>query len=311
MTKTSFVCSVLLVWIALVISVAANDSIVEKYRNYTPEQLRELPQETIHSEVPMMYTMAAGRGLSNGAELVFGMELNTLMYPGLHDFEAAVKAFQKDLGDEPTGTLTVWQIHNLQQRAEMQKLGQLIFPDQWSSWKSDDLASVQGTVTLIDDQIAWPINHVKIECNKQLAYCQWDQIHVQVPDKDSLWSRSYHVIEQPTEFFDITRWTENEIEAVPNVQTSTMCRTMSLILNFKTKEFYEIARNAGGDCKVLGVELEPLKKPRVAQVVDGDKIIREEFRKVRRAAFDVLASNIRGQLTELFAEEESTTQEKD
>ncbi len=57
------------------------------------------------------------------------MELNALMYPGLHDFEGAVKLFQKDLGDEPTGILTVWQIHNLQKRAEMQKLGQLIFPD--------------------------------------------------------------------------------------------------------------------------------------------------------------------------------------
>lgn len=61
------------------------DDALEKYRNYTPEQLRGLPQEEINSEVPIMYTMAANRAsaLGEGEELVFGMELNGLMYPGL------------------------------------------------------------------------------------------------------------------------------------------------------------------------------------------------------------------------------------
>ena len=47
----------------------ADDDAIEKYRNYTPEQLGELPQETISSEVPIMYTMAARRALSLGGEL--------------------------------------------------------------------------------------------------------------------------------------------------------------------------------------------------------------------------------------------------
>ena len=279
---------------------------VEKYRNYTPEQLNELPEETMSSEVPIMYAMAARRALAlgeEGIELVLGMELNALMYPGLYDFEAGVKLFQKDLGDEPTGVLTVWQIHSLQQRAEMQKLGQIIFPEQWSNWKSDDLASIQGTVTLLDERIAWPINHVKINCYKRTLHCEWDQINLLVPDQDS-WSQSYHVMENPTDFFSITRWSENEIEAVPSSQTSTACRTRSLILNFRTEEFYEITRNAGGDCEVLGeVTLPPLSKPRIAQVVDGEKIINEEFSKVQSAAFDVLASSFQKQLRELITEE--------
>ncbi len=277
----------------------ADDNAVEKYRNYTPEQLRALPQETISSEVPVMYTMAASRALAlgEGTELLFGMELNTLMYPGLYDFEGAVKSFQKDLGDEPTGVLTVWQIHNLQERAEMQKLGQLIFPDQWFSWKTDDFASIQGTVILLDECIAWPINHVEINCYKQSLRCEWDQISLLVPDQDS-WSQSYHVMKNPTDFFSITRWTEDEIEAVPNAQTSTACRMRSLILNFKTEEFYEITRNAGGDCEAWA--LEPLTKPRIAQVVDGEEIIEEEFSKVIRAAFDVLASSFRKQINELI-----------
>ena len=279
---------------------------VEKYRNYTPEQLKELSEETMNSEVPIMYGTAAQRALAlgeKGTDLVFGMELNALMYPGLHDFEAAVKLFQKDLGDEPTGVLTVWQIHSLQQRAEMQKLARIYFPEQWSSWKSDDLASIQGTVTLLDERIAWPINHVKINCYKRTLHCEWDQINLLIPDEDS-WSQSYNVMENPTDFFRITRWSENEIEGVPDSQTSTACRTRSVILNFRTEEFYEITRNAGGDCEVLGtVTLPPLSKPRIAQIVDGEKIINEEFSKIESAAFDVLASSFQKQLRELIAEE--------
>ena len=79
----------------------------------TPEQIRQLSKEKLSSDVPMMYTMAAQRGLPLGSELMFRMELNQLMYPGLHDYNAAVKAFQTDLADKPTGVLTVWQIHQL------------------------------------------------------------------------------------------------------------------------------------------------------------------------------------------------------
>lgn len=192
----------------------------------------------------------------------------------------------------------------------MQKLGQLVFPDQWSSWKSEDLAQIQGKVTLLDERIAWPINHVKINCFKRSLHCEWDQINLLVPGEDS-WSQSYHVMENPTDFSSITRWAENEIEAVPNVQTSAACRTRSLILNFKTREFYEITRNAGGDCDVLGVTtLEPLAKPRIAQVIDGEKIIGEEFSTVQQAAFDVLSSDFRKKVMKLIIEE-ATTQEEE
>ena len=47
----------------------------------------------------------------------------------------------------------------------------------------------------------------------------------------------------------------------------------------------------------------PLSKPRIAQVVDGEKIINEEFSKVQSAAFDVLASSFQKQLRELITEE--------
>lgn len=87
------VMAVLLAAFVVVIPAEANEDAVRRYRDYTPQQLRNLPEEQLKSDVPIMYTMAAQRGLSVGSELLFGMELNRLMYSGLHDYESAVKAF--------------------------------------------------------------------------------------------------------------------------------------------------------------------------------------------------------------------------
>lgn len=290
--------SIFILILAYSITVQADDSAVHKYRNLTPQQIIKLPKDKINSDVPMMYTMATQRGLSNGSNLLFGMELNQLMYPGMHDYNAAMKAFQADLGDKPTGVLTVWQIHQLEQRAEMQKLSAVGFPDQYSSTISEGYASVQGTMTIIDDKIAWPINHVRVSCIKSENSCSLNQIYLTLPDEKS-WSQMYSVMEDTTETYEIVRWDENSIESHP-LGTSESCRTTNLSFNFKTKEFYFITRNAGGSCKLpLGGELEKLKKPRVAQIVDGEKIINEKFSAIKQAAHNVLSSAFRKNIESL------------
>lgn len=294
--------SILLISLFVVTSALADEKAVQKYRNYTPQQIKNLTEKLISSDVPMMYTAAAQRGLSVGSELLFGMELNRLMYPGVHDYKAAVKAFQADLGDQPTGVLTVWQIHNLEQRSDMQKLSRVLFPDQFSSFKTDDYASIQGTMIIIDEKIAWPINHVKVKCYKKQNYCQLDQIQVSVPD-DKSWSQNYHVMENDAEYYDIARWSHDSIDTEPR-ETGSGCRTISMNLNFKTKEFYYITRNAGGKCEVLGVTLDKLPKPRIAQIVDGSKIIRDEFVRIEEAAFEVLASDFRKKVAKLIAQDQ-------
>lgn len=275
----------------------ADEIAVQKYRNYTPQQIENIPEKEGSSTLPMMYIWAARRGLSVGSELLFGMELNRLMYSGLHDYNAAVKAFEADLGDKPTGVLTVWQIHNLQQRSEMQGLSRVLFPDQFSSYKSNDYVSIQGTMMIIDEKAAWPINHTNVKCFKNENYCARDQILLTLPD-DKSWSQNYGVIQDSTEHYEISRWDQDSINAKPR-ETSSGCRTTSMNLNFKTKEFYYITRNAGGDCKVLGATLDKLPKPRISQIVDGSKIIGEEFAKIEKAAFDILASDLRKQVAEI------------
>lgn len=282
----------LLLILSIVPSVHADDAAVRKYRDYTPLQISSLSEEERRSKVPMMYSMAARRGLSVGSELLFGMELNLLMYPGLHDYASAVKAFQEDLGDKPTGQVTVWQIHQLQQRAEMQKLSRIGFPSQFFSDISRDYASVLGTMIIVDEQIYGPINHVRVACDRQAGTCEMDRLSLALPREDS-WSQTYQVLEESEETYVISRWATDSIESHP-LGTSTGCRETSLTFNFKTKEFYFITRNAGGDCKLpLGGEFDKLKRPRVSQIVDGEKIFGEKFSEIEKKAYDVLSSSFR------------------
>ena len=240
---------------------------VEKYRNFSPQQIAAMPEDKRSSELPIMYALAARKALSAGVDLVFGMELNKLMYPGLHDFSSAVRQFQSDLGDAPTGKLTVWQIHQLEHRADLQGLSTVFFPDQFASFIAEDYARVQGTVKIVDERIAWPINHSNIKCFKATNQCEFSQIHLSVPDDES-WSQSYHLMQHETEYYSISRWGTYSIETHP-LGGSNDCRNTSLSLNFKTEEFYFITKNAGGDCKAMGIELDRLAKPRIAQIVDG------------------------------------------
>lgn len=270
----------------------ADDEAVRKYRDFTPDQLRDLPAERLKTEVPMMYSMAASRGLSNGSELYFGMQLNSLMYSGLTEYGRAIRAFQTDLGDKPTGVLTVWQIDQLERRAEMQKLAPVSFPTTFTSFITKDFASVQGTMTIVDDKIAWPINRAKVVCLRSEGTCELSQFHLVLPNDDS-WTQTYLLIEDFTEAYEISRWSDYEIESHP-LGTSSSCRSTSLSFNFKTKEFYLITKNAGGDCKLaLGGQMDKLPKPRVSQILDGERIVRERFYDLQKAAWNVLSSEFR------------------
>lgn len=281
-----------LVLVLTALQVGADEAGVRKYRDFTPQQLRDLPKEKLQAEVPIMYSMAAGRGLSNGSDLYFGMQLNALMYSGLDDYGRAVRAFQEDLRDKPTGVLTVWQIDQLEKRAGMQKLAPVSFPTNFSSFVMKDIASVEGTMIIVDERIAWPINHTKVVCLRSENTCELSKFYLVLPD-DNSWTQTYQVMEDLSESYDISRWTENEIESHP-LGTSSGCRNTSLSLNFKTKEFYLITRNAGGDCKLpLGGQLDKLPKPRVSQILDGEKVVSDKFSEIQTAAWNVLSSEFR------------------
>jgi 5-hydroxyisourate hydrolase-like protein (transthyretin family) len=273
-------------------SVFADDKTIKKYKDYTPEQIQQLSEKVRESSVPMMFLIAAQRGLASDAKLALAMDLNTLMYPAINDYETSIKAFQSDLGEKPSGILTVSQIFKLQERADMQHLKTVGFPDMYFSSIDGDVAQVEGTTTILDDKSAWPINHVKVKCFKSEKYCEYQQIALVLP-KENDWAQIYSVMDLGTDIYKITRWENGIIDAVP-INDGKTCRTNSLNFNFKTKEFFETVRNADTDCKLLGkVVFEKLKKPRISQIIDGKKIIQSEFTNLQNKSYGYLASDFR------------------
>jgi hypothetical protein len=226
------------------------------------------------------------------------------MYTGVANYDGAIKSFQSDMGDAPTGILSVWQIYKLQERAETQKLGKIAFPEDFSSFITKNSAQVKGTATIIDDKIAYPINHVTVSCYRTDQYCEYKQIVLMLPN-DKSWSQMYHVIEMRNHTYEITRWEGDYIDAVSTDDED--CRTVSLNFNFKTKEFFETTRNTGKECEFLGAAIPKLPKPRISQIVDGKKIIQAEYSTIQERAYSYLASDFRKQVDDLIKKQKKDT----
>jgi hypothetical protein len=285
--------SIALSWLG---AAQADDAALARYKDYSPEQIMQLPEEERKSSVPMVYLGAANDALSKTGPVLIQSALNALMYNGLADFEGAKKAFQQDIGEEPTGKLTVGQLRTLGYRASRLNLTYVnFFAFDFGGFITKDYASVKGTVKIIDERIAYPINHVVVKCFKAESYCSYNQVALTLPDENS-WAQSYSVLNTADEYYKVTRWDEQQIDAVP--LQNTACRTNQLSFNFATNEFFEIVRNnTVGDCETgLGVTLPKLDKPRVSQIVEGDKIISSEFKRLGDEAASYYSSTFRQRL---------------
>lgn len=274
----------------------ADDAAVERFKDYLPEEILALSEDERRSSVPMMYSGAANLATSPAGDIIVQANLNALMYNGLGDYEGAKRAFQSDLGEEPTGALTVWQLHTLGYRASRMNLTYVsFFPYDFGGLLGDDWAIVQVTVTILDERIAYLINHVKVSCNRTRGVCEYRQVALTLPDEDS-WTQSYSVGEVADETYRITRWEGDQIDAVPF--NATACRINQLSFNFATEEFFEIAKNnTEGDCETtLGVTLPRLERPRISQIVDGREIVDAEFKRISDEAFSFLSSDFRARV---------------
>jgi hypothetical protein len=281
---------------------SADESALAKYRDYLPEQVIALPEDERRSSVPMNLIGAANLAVSPSGDLAIQANLNSLMYEGFGDYTGAKRAFQSDLGEEVTGFLTVGQIDALGYRASRLNMTWVsFFPFDFGGIMLGNWASTKGTLKIVDEKIAYPINHIEIDCSRDEGICEYRQIAMLLPDETS-WAQSYHVGEIADEKYRIIRWEDQLIDAVP--MTNTGCRTTQLSLNFKTQEFFEIARNnSDEDCETaLGVTFPRLEKPRVSQIVDGREIVDAEFKAINEEAFTYYSSAFRARIDALKLE---------
>jgi hypothetical protein len=268
-----------------------DDKAYEKYYGYTPEEILKLPDKVRSAELPMIFGWAASQATSPFGELTYKQELNSLMYSGFQNYSEAVKSFQKDLGDQPTGILTVGQIDKLGKYSEHQKLGWISFPYTFSSLKNDitGYAKVTGTFVMYNENIAFPVNYVEIVCDKREGYCNLKQTVLIIPKEDDF-SMTYSVMNMAPERYKIISWEGDEINAVYDSPDSGLY----LLLNFKKKEFIQYNKN----------------KKRTSQIMDGKNIFNESFDRVAKTSFSYLSSEYRNAVYKLIEESERQSKKK-
>jgi hypothetical protein len=81
--------------------------------------------------------------------------------------EALTQITERDVGEKDTGILTVSQIYKLDKRTEFQKLSRVFFSDQYSNYIIEKSTSVQSTMMIHDERIAYSVNHTKLTCYKK------------------------------------------------------------------------------------------------------------------------------------------------
>ena len=208
-----FIVSALCCTILFSRSALAGQDSVALFEGFLPHQIVEMSEEEINSSVPIKFIGVASLAASEEGDLILQSSLNTLMYNGLADYEGARRAFQADLGEDATGELTVGQISTLLYRASRANMIDVsFFPFDFGGTMSDSWAFVQGTLKMIDEPIADPINHVDIECSRDAGTCRYRMITLTVPDENS-WVQSYTVAETVDETYRITGWENRQIDA--------------------------------------------------------------------------------------------------
>ena len=268
-----------------------------KYYYYTPEQIAGLSNDEKKTDLPIAYrvkNLKSAKIFSEGAVL----HLDFLRYPDpFGNLKKAIELFQSDLGDKVSGNLTIGQLFILAKRSgfvqqsmtSIEPLGASLsaYKDKYS----DGHANVQGTLTILGEQIASPINSIEINCYKTEGTCEWLQLEVQdSADFDSFlnsFGETIYVSKYETTY-KIVDWSGEQIIARPFDGGGPSCRSEVLTLNFPAEEFTLTSTNRNSEsepCKNIVMD-----RPRVSQIVEGFSIFSKREKARRAVAEELLYS---------------------
>jgi hypothetical protein len=201
-----------------------------------------------------------------------------------------VTQFQHDIGEPETGVLTFGQMDILGHRADAvgTQNVRISLPvgaqDGPIVTVNDDFASAEGTWVIEGDQIAWPLNIATYQCSRKSGYCTESDVYI-----DNQSAPFYSVFtEQDT--VPITSWKDQKVV----LTTEATCRNITVTINARAKEVYEIARNNGRPCNVVpGTTIPPLDKPQISKLVSDINSVGTTSIKNRRRRTDTVARSTR------------------
>ena len=173
-------------------------------------------------------------------------------------FINAVKEVQRKFNEKADGLLTFSQYQKLQTIANIYKTPKDVYVGgNFMVRKFGETAFVTGTLEIVDEEIANPINYHSMLLNKKSMICRDSNFHVGE-------NSSGVAIYLDETNYEIISWEDDEVVC----KKDYTCRSEKLIINFKSKSVDLITTNREDDeCK----DLPKLKSARVSRIIDPFK----------------------------------------
>lgn len=197
--------------------------------------------------------------------LFYPVSFETTSHPAEDpDFYRALAQFEQRAQLTLDGTFTVAEaarLKTLAARATETEIG--VVP--WKLVAGDAThASAEGTWVLQGERIAAPVNKGRVLCWRADGICTVFTADVFVPGDDPDDRRDGMLLTTDVAYYDIVRWTANEVRA----ESRTACRHNTLTLNWLTDQVHTISTDIVQEGCLGG----PLPRPRVASLEDGASV---------------------------------------
>jgi hypothetical protein len=138
-------------------------------------------------------------------------------------------------------------------------------------------ATAMGSWQIENEQIAFPVNWSRIECDLAQGVCNVLNTDVSAPSARSLATElpwyQVHPAASPDRF-EVVRWSADVIEArsVPSLMNQD-CRFTTLTINEGTNSVSMVTQDGERPCEVAGRVLPRLERPRVTTLQPSSRVV--------------------------------------
>jgi len=204
---------------------------------------------------------------------------------------SAIKQFQSDIGQKPTGIMLMGEWEELTKRHGL--IGFVpIYPGGFHVIGVADLVSAEGTWVFEKEDNADPIQKTKIICHKPSGRCWMATARVSMPGK-SIFGMDMASLYVDIEEWPITKWSSYEVQAEND---DSQCVSYTLTINIKNKEAHMFRRGKGNkDCEGIA------ESPSILKLVDGFDVGYKYYQDRNNKISDIRSSAFQKLVKELLS----------
>lgn len=233
----------------------------KSYESMSMDEIEALPIEE-QKKLPLDAMLALSGMPADTLDIVLMAQLGALFYSTERsNVEDMVRRFQRDIGNEETGRITVGEMEVLEKRSSSVATRNFGITGLGSStWVNENRATASGTWMIVGEKIAQPYNRVNIECYKRIGVCLQSEAYLDM-------SGSFAFVGRHTTEYEIIDWTSNQVTAKSGDYRS--CRSTILTLTESSKETSMVTQNNNLEaCEIGEMSLE-LESPRITKLVSS------------------------------------------